>query len=137
MARGILSQARRRLSTAKVEATSGSQAYAVRAAQECTELSLKAALRLVGIEYPKKHDVAGVLLSSRKRFPDWFGVEEKARISTWLAERREAAMYGDELKGKGPDDMFTRKEAMIALRYASQVYRDSARLVASSGAGKR
>jgi len=35
--------------------------YVVRLSQECVELSLKAALRFVGIEPPKWHDVGIVL----------------------------------------------------------------------------
>jgi len=31
-------------------------AYCVRASQEAVELSIKAILRLIGVEYPKTHD---------------------------------------------------------------------------------
>jgi HEPN domain-containing protein len=35
----------------------GNYPYTVRLSQECVELSLKAVLKAVGIEYPKIHDV--------------------------------------------------------------------------------
>lgn len=121
-------QAERRLETAEREAGRGSPAYAIRSAQECVELSLKAALRLVGVEYPKKHDVKDVLLRVGDRFPEWFRVGEKARVSSLLAERREAAMYGDEAHAAGPNTLFTRQEARRALRYAKKIYSDCKRL---------
>jgi HEPN domain-containing protein len=34
------------------------------------ELSLKAALKIVAVEYPKKHDVSDVLIQVRNRFPE-------------------------------------------------------------------
>jgi HEPN domain-containing protein len=129
----LLRQAEKRLRTAEREAGKGSPAYAVRSAQECVELSLKAALRLVGIEYPKKHDVKEVLLRVGDRFPDWFRVGEKARVSSWLAERREAAMYGDEAHGVGPNALFTRREAIRSLNYAKKIYGDCKRFLEGTG----
>ncbi|MEM2746768.1 MAG: HEPN domain-containing protein, partial [Candidatus Caldarchaeum sp.] len=57
VARSLLNQSARRLETARRELKEGSLAYSIRSSQEAVELALKAALRLLGIEYPKKHDV--------------------------------------------------------------------------------
>ncbi|MEM3088418.1 MAG: hypothetical protein QXP20_04825 [Candidatus Bathyarchaeia archaeon] len=46
--------------------------YCVRLSAERVEPSLKAILKLVGIEYHKKHDVSGILLLAINQFPDWF-----------------------------------------------------------------
>jgi HEPN domain-containing protein len=47
-----------RLITAERANSNGNYSYAVRSSQECVELSLKAALRAVGVECPRKHDVS-------------------------------------------------------------------------------
>ncbi|MDW8074126.1 MAG: HEPN domain-containing protein, partial [Nitrososphaerota archaeon] len=57
-AKALLIQSARRLETARRELNEGSIAYSIRSSQESVELALKAALRLLGIEYPKKHDVS-------------------------------------------------------------------------------
>ncbi|MHC1628516.1 MAG: HEPN domain-containing protein [Candidatus Nezhaarchaeales archaeon] len=51
--------------------------YALRLSQEAVELSLKASLRLVAIEYPKKHDVSNVLIEVKERYPEWFKSENR------------------------------------------------------------
>jgi HEPN domain-containing protein len=108
-------------------------AYTVRCSQECVELSLKAALRLVGVEYPKKHDVSRVLLLARKRFPNWFRVEDFAKISRALSEMREPAMYGDELRLVPSTELFTKEHAAKALAEASEAYKACSRLLKETG----
>lgn len=58
---------------------------------------------MIGVEYPKKHDVSIVLEEVSGRFPSWFRdvVAQMARISSKLAGKRSLAMYGDELFGEG------------------------------------
>ena len=64
---------------------------AVRRAQESVKLSLKAALRLLGMEYPREHDVSDVLseVARHRDLPEWFRSELNAIniISKELAER--------------------------------------------------
>jgi HEPN domain-containing protein len=77
----------------------GERAYSdvVREAQEIVELALKGALRQLGIEPPKWHDVGDILLAHRDRLPD--ETREKAprlaKVSSWLRKERELAFYGD------------------------------------------
>jgi len=125
----MLQQAELRLKAAVMGIKWKGYAYTVRSSQECVELSLKAALRLVGVEYPKKHDVSRVLLLARKRFPDWFGVENFVNISRALAEMREPAMYGDELRFVPSTELFTKKHAAKALAEANEVYKACSRLL--------
>ncbi len=127
----LLKQAERRLETARREGREGSPAYAVRSAQECVEFSLKAALRLSGIEYPKRHDVSRALLAVKERFPEWFNVEKFAELSRELAEKREPAMYGDE--ELGPDELFTKEEALKAVKGAEEVFNACKRLFEEYG----
>ncbi|MEM3448272.1 MAG: HEPN domain-containing protein, partial [Nitrososphaerota archaeon] len=81
-----------------------------------------AALRLLGIEYPKKHDVGPVLIKFRDRFPQWFPVDRLAKISRKLAEKREPAMYGDELSMTPADLLFDKSEAEESLEMAKETY---------------
>jgi len=62
MASSMLKEARLRLKAAAMGIRLKGYAYTVRSSQESVELSLKAALRLVGVEYPKKHEISRVLL---------------------------------------------------------------------------
>jgi len=111
IAEAMLQQARDRLSTAERAISSGNYSYAVRSSQECVELSLKAALRAVAVEYPKKHDVSRVLLRVKGRFPAWFAVDEFVRTGRELLELREPAMYGDEVRMISPSALFRKEQA--------------------------
>ncbi|MCX8188698.1 MAG: HEPN domain-containing protein [Nitrososphaeria archaeon] len=122
MSSAMLGQAFSRLKTAKQAMGDENFAYVVRCSQECVELSLKASLRLLGIEYPKKHDVSRIILINRGRFPEWFPVEEFAKVSRVLAEKREPAVYGDELKLIPSSILFDKSQAEDALRSAEKVY---------------
>ncbi len=75
----------------------GAYSDVVREAQEIVELALKGLLRFVGIEPPKFHDVGGLLLAHRDRFPFEIAPQlpEAARISKNLRKERELAFYGD------------------------------------------
>ena len=123
MASSMLQQAGFRLKAAAMAIKWRGYAYAVRSSQECVELSLKAALRLVGVEYPKKHDVSRVLLMARRRFPEWFRVEDFAKIGRALSEMREPAMYGDELRFVSSTELFTKRHAAKALAEAKEIYK--------------
>lgn len=133
MASSMLQQAQLRLKAAAMSIKWKGYAYTVRSSQECVELSLKAALRLVGVEYPKKHDVSRVLLLASKRFPNWFRVEDFAKISRALMEMREPAMYGDELRLVPSTELFTKEQAAKALAEASEVHKACSRLLKETG----
>jgi len=95
----------------------------IRFSQEAVELSLKASLRAYGVEYPKEHDVGEVLLNVSERFPQWFRDEVgyMASVSADLASKRAAAMYGLEISGKGPSELFGLEDATKALDDANRV----------------
>ncbi|MEM0218358.1 MAG: HEPN domain-containing protein [Desulfurococcaceae archaeon] len=124
MARSYLRQAEERIRHAKEALEEGNYPYVVRQCQESVELLLKAALRLVGVETPKWHDVGPVLKKEAQRFPEWFQAEipELARISRKLRRERELSMYGDEESGIPPDELYDRFDAEEALNYALKVY---------------
>ena len=87
-------------------------AGATRYAQEALELALRAALRSLAVEVPKRHDVAPVLVDLKGPLPAWFARELPAvgKLSFDLAERRGLAMYGDEKTGRPASELFDRPE---------------------------
>ena len=69
----------------------------IRESQEIVELSLKGMLRFVGVEPPKFHDVGGLLLEHKEKFPPDISrnLKKIAAISKKLRKERELAFYGD------------------------------------------
>jgi HEPN domain-containing protein len=61
LAEECLRRAERYLREARNAYAEGDFPTVIRRSQESVELSVKAALRLLGIEYPRKHDVSDVL----------------------------------------------------------------------------
>ncbi|MFQ6085711.1 MAG: HEPN domain-containing protein [Candidatus Bathyarchaeia archaeon] len=72
LAKSHLAQAEARVEAAKGAFRDGNHPFTLRLCQEAVEMGLKASLRLVGVEYPKKHDVSGILIDVGDRFPEWF-----------------------------------------------------------------
>jgi HEPN domain-containing protein len=98
-----------------------SWADVVREAQEIVELALKGLLRASGVEPPRIHDVADVLLDEQARLPESLRphVTRLADISRGLRRDRELAFYGAE--DLTPSDFYRQADAVTA--------RDGARLV--------
>lgn len=115
-----LNEAKLRLETAENVLQKNAFAYCIRQCQEAVELSMKAALKLIGIDYPKWHDVGVLLIKEQNRFPLWFQkiTQKLADISKYLANLRESAMYGMELSRKSPSSLFTQENAEEALKSA-------------------
>ena len=116
-------QAAERLHHARIALERGSYSYVVRQCQEAVELLLKAALRIVGVEPPRWHDVGPVLRAEAHRFPEWFRehVPVLARYSRRLRREREPSMYGDEESGVAPEELYDREDAEEALQMAERV----------------
>jgi HEPN domain-containing protein len=131
LARSNVRQVEDRLTTARIALERGNSPYAVRQAQECVELSLKACLRLVGIEPPKWHDAGPIIRRERENFPEWFKehVERIVLISRSLRKERELAMYGDEGSKIPPEELYTRFDAEKAIEGAGFVLEIARRLL--------
>jgi HEPN domain-containing protein len=131
LARSNVRQAEDRLTTARIALERGNYPYAVRQAQECVELSLKACLRLVGIEPPKWHDVGPIIRRERENFPEWFKehVERIVSISRSLRKERELAMDGDEESKIPPEELYTRFDTEKAIEDAGFVLEIARRLL--------
>lgn len=113
IAKDFFNQASLRFKTAKNVLEEGAFAYCIRQSQEAVELALKSALKLVGIDFPKWHDIGEFLVNARSKFPKEFGekVSELAKISETLKDLREPSMYGDETQEMGPSSLFNRSDA--------------------------
>ena len=124
LARDYLERARNRLIDASSALKRGAFPEVVRYSQECVELCLKAVLRIVGIEYPKVHDVGDVLEINADKFPKWFriNIPKLRRISAELAQKRGPSLYGIERLGKPPSEIFGREDAEDSLKKARFVY---------------
>ena len=103
---------------------SGSWADVVRESQEVVELALKGLLRASGVEPPRIHDVADVLLAEVARLPPDLGphVERLATASRMLRRDLELAFYGAE--DLTPSSFYRESDAVLA--------RDSARDVVTT-----
>ena len=89
----------------------------VRRAQEVVELTLKGALKFLGVEYPKVHDVGKIFEQTLKKKVSDFDQEtigKIIRISARLAEDRGPSFYGEK--------RFDREEAAEAYSNAKFVY---------------
>lgn len=126
MAKAYLEDAEYSLNEAKAAHKEGIHHRAARRAQECTELSLKATLRLVGVEYPRQHEVSIVLneIAERKRLPQWFtsALPEIGLISKRLAEERGPAFYGEERAFIPPISLYGEKDETRAITDTGRVF---------------
>lgn len=77
MAKGYLDDAEYSLYEAEGAFNNEMYHRTIRRAQESVELSLKAILRLLSMEYPREHDVSDVLveIAQIRELPDWFRFE--------------------------------------------------------------
>lgn len=124
VARSYLRQAKARLEDALDAVQEENYPYAVRLSQECVELSLKAVLKAVGIEYPKVHEVSDLLSEIRDRFPDWFKTEIDflCESSKLLFKKREPSLYGDEEALTPPNEVMDKNDAEDATERAKKTY---------------
>jgi HEPN domain-containing protein len=97
LARSYLTKAEKRLKALLVLKQEDAHSDVVREAQEIVELALKGALRAIGIEPPKYHDVGRLLLehAAKLRAEVRDALPRAAEISTRLRKERELSFYGD------------------------------------------
>jgi HEPN domain-containing protein len=100
-----------------------SWADVVRESQEVVELALKGALRSLGVEAPRIHDVSDVLLAERERLPEPLrrDADRVAAISRDLRRDRELAFYGAE--DLTPSDFYSESDATRARDGATLIVR--------------
>ena len=131
VAKSYLRQAKARLDNAVDSVRDGNHPYAVRLSQECVELSLKAVLKAVGIEYPKIYEVSDIFPEIKGRFPDWFKTEIDylRESSKLLFKKREPSLYGDEEALLPPNEVMSKDDAEDAVDRAEKTYSLCERLI--------
>lgn len=129
LAQSYLKKAAARLDVLELLIKKEAYSDVVREAQELVELALKGMLRVVGVEPPKLHDVGGLLIEHRDRFPhDVQGVlADLAGISKRLRKERELAFYGD--LDFIPTEEYSREDAHEAQHDAQQVLKAARRVI--------
>jgi len=131
IAQSYIHQAGARLQDAVDAHREKNHPYAVRLSQECVELSLKAVLRGVGLEYPRTHEISYILTQEKERFPEWFRaeVEYMERSSKLLFAKREPSLHGDESSILSPDEVMSSGDAEDATKRANRVFGLCSKLV--------
>ena len=129
-AQSYLLKARSRLKILDVLLAEADFSDVIREAQEIVELATKAMLRRAGIDPPKWHDVSGIILEHRDKFPAPLQAEltEAMRISKALRKERELSFYGDV--DFIPSEEYTREQAEKAAREARFVVELALKIVA-------
>lgn len=104
--------------------------------QQSIELSVKAVFKLMGIDFPKDHEIKFEIKETKellkKEFPKNFYEKDKIPRLIFLTQFwkkfYEVAKYGKEELNIGPDELFSREEAEIALKHAKECKRISRNL---------
>jgi HEPN domain-containing protein len=132
MAKGYIDDAEYSLYEAEEAFNKEMYHRAVRRAQESVELSLKAVLRLLGMEYPREHDVSDALAEvvQVRELPGWFRSELEviSVTSKRLAGERGPAFYGDEHAFIPPKELYSKEDAEKAIDSAKKVHELSKKL---------
>ncbi len=105
----------------------GDFSMAVRRAQEVAELALKGGLAVLGVEYPKIHDVGRVFADAvRKKIGevDREMLDRMAWVCTRLCEERGPAFYGEKLYGER-EARQAHRDAVFVLSKVQEILRTS------------
>lgn len=131
LAQSYLRKAIDRLDVLDLLFKKGAFSDVIREAQEIVELALKGMLRFIGVEPPKIHDVGGLLLEHKDKFPQDIckHLESLAVISKRLRKERELAFYGDI--DFIPTEEYTNEDARGATEDANFVAEKAKRLIQS------
>lgn len=131
IARDYLQQARGRRIALDALMGAGVYAAVVRESQEIVELILKGALRFVGIDPPKRHDIHDFVLRFIDRFPaEWQLVMADLRESlAGLARDRGPSFYGNEVEDIPASELFGEPDARGAAAIADRLLDLYARLL--------
>ncbi|HXH84414.1 MAG TPA: HEPN domain-containing protein [Candidatus Tectomicrobia bacterium] len=139
VARDYLTRARARWTA--LAALMSARAYpdVVRESQDLVELVLKGALRFVGVDPPKRHDVHGRVIEFADRLPaEWRSTLQELRGALdQLAQDRSAAFYGDEDADVPASDLFGEGDARRAMSVAERVLDLYARLLGDQPGERR
>lgn len=131
LARDYLRRARARRRALDTLAAEAAYADVVRESQEVVELVLKGALRFIGVDPPKRHDVRATIARFVERLPEeWrMAMHEIEAASAELARDRAHAFYGDEDQLVPASELFGEADARRALGVVDRLLAMYARLL--------
>ncbi len=123
LARDYLRKGKARRRALQVLWEEGSYDDVVREAQAIVELVLKGALRFVGVDAPKRHDVGSTVKACGNLFPESWRVrlDEVESISRTLFEERGHAFYGDEVSLMPASALFGTGDAQRAMTWVDEL----------------
>ena len=132
LARNYLRRARARRRALDTLLEERAFADVVRESQEVVELLLKGALRFVGVDPPKRHDVRDAVLRAMDRFPAESRQElrDLAEAGSKLARERSHAFYGDEEGMLDASELFNAEDGRRSVAVVDRVLALYARLLA-------
>jgi HEPN domain-containing protein len=124
MAESFLKRARKKLGEAEEHLKQMNYPESVSSSQECIELSIKAMFLLLMAEYPKRHTFRDEEFEKLfEKVPEELRYLDFPRLflySKFWGGFYEAAKYGDERLGVGPERLFRKEEAELALKHAGE-----------------
>ncbi|BCU67746.1 DNA-binding protein [Sulfolobales archaeon HS-7] len=132
LAEGLLQEAKIRIEYVELDLKQNKDyAFCVRLSQESVELSIKSMLRVLSIEYSKTYDPGRILEANRDKLPDWLSEELNSvtYVSRWLRAEREPSMYGDEVEGIPPSELYNEDYCVKAMEAARKVLKLAERLI--------
>jgi HEPN domain-containing protein len=135
LARDYLRRARARRRALDTLLAEAAHADVVRESQEVVELVLKGALRFIGVDPPKRHDVRETLARFMGRLPgEWrAAMAEIEEAAAELARDRAHAFYGDEEALVPASELFVEADARAALAVVDRLLALYERLLATTG----
>ncbi|RLG66985.1 MAG: hypothetical protein DRO11_10675 [Methanobacteriota archaeon] len=132
MAESFLKRAGHKLDEAKEHLKSSHYPESISASQECIELSIKAIFMLLQKEYPKKHEFKEEAFEAvLKKIPEklkYLDFHKLYLYSKFWLSFYIVAKYGLEKIGVGPEKLFEKEEAELALKHADKCYYGASQL---------
>jgi len=126
MAESFLKRAWNKLDEAKKRLESRHYPESISASQECIELSIKAIFMLLQEKYPKKHEFSEEEFEAiLKKIPErleYLDFHKLYLYSKFWLSFYTVAKYGLEKIGVGPEKLFEKEEAELALKHADKCY---------------
>ena len=123
-AKGLVDQAHTHLQTARTCLKNFDYPECVQAAQKCVELCVKAALKALTGDFPRRHHVADELAKYVDKLPEHVKRKlPRIAFASWqLNLWRSPSTYGYDLPQVPPDKLFGKEEAELAVSYAEGAY---------------
>ena len=132
MAESFLKRAWNKLNEAKQHLKSFNYPESISASQECIELSIKAVFMLLQVEYPRRHEFKEEEFEEvLKKIPEKLRYLDFPKLylySKFWLNFYTVAKYGLEKIGVGPEKLFEKEEAELALKHAERCWSAASQL---------